>query len=142
MSPAAGLILLAGRVLYSIFFVRSGVGHVKKHRSMGDYSRTASFPAPYLAGWPAGVWLLAASASIALGIWPDVGSLMLGVFVIPSALYFHRFWTIEDPAQRQAQLGSFVRNVALLGASLAMFGFFVSIGAGLRFAVTNPLFSF
>jgi hypothetical protein len=39
------------------------------------------------------------------------------------------------------QLGSFVRNVALLGASLAMFGLFASIGAGLRFAITKPLFS-
>ena len=31
----------------------------------------------------AGAWLLAASLSIALGIWPDLGSLMVAVFVVP-----------------------------------------------------------
>ena len=109
---------------------------------MGDYSRAASFPAPYLAGWPAGVWLLAASLSIALGIWPDLGSLMVAVFVVPAGLYFHRFWTLEDPAQRQMQSGNLFRNVAFLGASLALFGLFVSVGEGMRFAITKPLFSF
>jgi hypothetical protein len=67
---------------------------------------------------------------------------MIAVFVVPAGLYFHRFWTIDDPAQRQTQSGNFFRNVALLGASFAMFGFFVAIGEGLRFAITKPLFTF
>jgi len=142
MSAAAGIVLVVGRVLFSVFFARSGIGHVRRHQTMGDYSRAASFPAPYLAGWPAGVWLLAASVSIALGIWPDLGSLMVAIFVVPAGLYFHRFWTLEDPAQRQIQSGNLLRNVAFLGASLAMFGLFVSVGEGMRFAITKPLFSF
>ena len=107
---------------------------------MGDYARSAHFPAPLVAGWPAGVWLLAASLSIVLGIWPDVGSLMIGVFVVLAGLYFHRFWTLEDAAQREMQAGNFFRNVALLGASLAMLGLFVAAGEGLRFTITGPLF--
>ena len=142
MSAAAGIVLLFGRILFSVFFAKSGVGHVRRHQTMGDYSRAASFPAPYLAGWPAGVWLLAASLSIALGIWPDLGSLMVAVFVVPAGLYFHRFWTLEDRAQRQTQSGNLLRNVALLDASLAMFGLFVSVGEGLRFTITKPMFSF
>ena len=51
----------------------------------------------------------------------DVGSLMVALFVVLAGLYFHRFWTIEDPAQRQMQSGNFFRNVALLGVSLMMF---------------------
>jgi uncharacterized membrane protein YphA (DoxX/SURF4 family) len=82
---------------------------------MGDYARSAAFPAPYLAGRPAGVWLLAASLLIAVGIWADLGSLMISVFVVPAGLYFHRSWTIDDPAQRQTQSMNFFRNVALLG---------------------------
>ena len=141
MSAAAGIVVLVGRVLFSVFFIRSGIGHVRRQQAMGDYARSAAFPAPYLAGWPAGVWLLAASTSIVLGIWPDLGSLMVAIFVVLAGLYFHRFWTVEDAAQRQMQGGSFFRNVALLGASLAMFGFFASVGGGLRFAVTGPLFN-
>jgi putative oxidoreductase len=142
MSTGTGIVVLVGRVLFSVFFARSGIGHVRRHGSMGDYARAASFPSAYVAGWPAGLWLLAASLSIGLGIWPDLGSVMVAVFVVPAGLYFHRFWTLEDASQRQVQAGNLFRNVALLGASLAMFGLFVSFGEGLRFAITKPLFSF
>lgn len=33
MSAAAGVMVLVGRVLFSVFFVRSGIGHVRKHES-------------------------------------------------------------------------------------------------------------
>ena len=109
---------------------------------MIGYARSARLPLPYLAGWPSALWLGAGSVLLALGIWPDLGSLMLGAFVIPAALYFHRFWTIEDPGQRQTQATNFFRNLALLGASLATFGLLATIGPGLRFAITAPLFKF
>ena len=141
MSAVAGIVVLAGRVLFSVFFVRSGIAHVRRQQAMGDYARSAAFPAPYLAGWPAGVWLLAASLSIVLGIWPDLGSLMIAVFVVLAGLYFHRFWTVEDAGQREMQAGNLFRNVSLLGASLMMFGFFASAGEDLRFTVTGPLFN-
>lgn len=139
MSAGVGAIILAGRVLYSIFFVRSGWGHLTKREVMVTTAEKAGFPFPYLAGWPAGVWLFAGSASIVLGIWPDIGALMLGLFVIPAAIYFHRFWTIDDPAQRRPQALAFYRNVEIMGASLVMFGLFGWVGTSLRFAMTRPL---
>ena len=139
MSTSAGAVVLVGRVLFSIFFVRSGWGHLTKGKGMIGYAETAGLPLPFLAGWPSGVWLLAASASIALGIWPDIGALMVGAFVIPAAWYFHRFWTIDDPGQRQTQSSSFYRNIEILGASLVMFGLFASAGTGLRFTLTASL---
>jgi putative oxidoreductase len=139
MSAGAGAIVLVGRVLFSIFFVRSGWGHLTKREGMIGFAKTAGLPLAYLAGWPSGVWLLAASASVALGIWPDIGALMLGVFVIPAAWYFHRFWTIDDPVQKQSQASSFYRNIEILGASLVMFGLFLSAGTSLRFTLIGPL---
>jgi putative oxidoreductase len=140
MTTAEGILVLLGRVLFAVFFIRSGIAHIRGHQGMGDYARSAHFPAPAVAGWPTGVWLLAASVSIALGICPDVGSLMIAVFVVLAGLYFHRFWTLDDAAQRQTQAGNLYRNVALLGASLAMMGFFGAVGDGLRFTITGPLF--
>ena len=139
MSAGVGAIILAGRVLYSIFFVRSGWGHLTKRGTMITTAEKVGLPFPYLAGWPSGVWLWTGSASIVLGIWPDIVALMLGAFVIPAAAYFHRFWTIEDPAQRRAQALAFYRNVEILGASLVLFGMFGWVGTSLRFAMTGPL---
>ena len=141
MSAFAGGVLLAGRILFAVFFANAAVSHVQKDKMMSGYALQAGFPIPFLAGWPAGIWLGAAALSVAAGIWADLGSLMLGAFLIPAALYFHNFWKLDDPTQRQTQKGNFTRNVALLGASLALFAFFAVIGDGLRFAVTRSLIS-
>lgn len=140
MTATEGIVVLIGRVLFALFFIRSGIAHVRKHEGMKGYARSAGFPFPGIGGWPAGLWLLVGAASIALGIWADVGSLMIALFVLLAGLYFHRFWTIQDDGQRQTQAGNFYRNVALLGASLALWGFFVAAGEAVRFTLTGPLF--
>lgn len=80
-------------------------------------------------------WLIAASVSVALGIWPDVGSLMFVAFLVPATVFLHWFWSIEDPALRRTQESAFYRNVMMLGASVVMFGTFASLGEALRFAI-------
>lgn len=143
LSDAAGLIVLAGRILFAVFFGWiAGVGHIRRSKMMEDYARSARFPVPAVAGWPAGLWLIAGGVSIALGVWPDVGTLMIAAFVIPAALWFHRFWSVEDQMQKMTQTQLFWRNMIALGASIAMFGMFITLGEALRFTVTAPLFNF
>jgi putative oxidoreductase len=143
MSTEVGLIVLLGRVLFVVFFgAVAGTGHIRRQEMMRGYAQSQGFPIPYLAGWPAGAWLIAASLSILLGIWPDVGALMIAAFVTPAAFFFHTFWKIEDQMGKQTQTQLFYRNMIALGASLVMFGTFVSLGPELRFTITAPLFSF
>lgn len=144
MSDAAGAVVLAGRILFAVFFglVAGLGGHVKMGKMMEGYAAQMKFPFPALAGWPTGLWLLAGAASIALGVWPDVGSLMIIVFLIPAALYFHRFWEVEDEMQKQTASLLFWRNVFGVGAGLVFFGTFVTLGPELRFAITGALFDF
>lgn len=143
MSDSAGVAALIGRIFFAYWFVAvTGVGHFKRDQMMRDYARQAGFPVPAVAGWVAGLWLVSGAVSIALGIWPDVGSLMIGAFVIPAALFFHRFWTIDDEMQKTLQTQLFYRNLIILGAALVFFATFVSLGSELRFAITGPLFDF
>jgi len=86
MTASSGAILLAGRVLFAVFFVSAAWGHIQGHASRVEYSRAARMPFPYVAGWPSGLWLAAGAASVAVGIWPDIGTLMLGAFVLPAGL--------------------------------------------------------
>ena len=78
--------------------------------------------------------------SIVLGIWPDLGVLMIAAFLIPTTILFHPFWTFSDATQRRTQRGSFFRNISLLGATLALFAFLSVIGPG-KFAITGSLFN-
>jgi uncharacterized membrane protein YphA (DoxX/SURF4 family) len=144
MSDAAGAFVLAGRILIALFFgvVAAIMGHIAGSKGMEGYARSMRFPIPAIAGWPTGLWLVAASVSVGFGIWGDVGALMIAAFLIPAAAWFHRFWELEDETQKLMQTGFFFRNVIGVGASLIMFGIFSGLGPELPFTVTDPLFSF
>ena len=80
--------------------------------------------------------------SAALGVWPDVGVLMIALFVVVAAFFFHAYWRLEDATQKMNQNFLFWRNIIALGAWVALFGLFASLGEALRFTVTAPLFQF
>jgi uncharacterized membrane protein YphA (DoxX/SURF4 family) len=144
MSVATGAIVLGGRILFAIFFgpIAGVMGHIQRSKMMEEGARAAKFPVPSIAGWPTGVWLVLGSLSIALGIWPDIGALMVAAFLLPAAVYFHTFWKIEDPMQKQTQMSFFWRNMIGIGACAIMFGTFVALGPALRFTITGALFKF
>lgn len=90
MSDAAGLVVLAGRILFAFFFgyVAAWGAHIKMGSMMEGYAKQMNFPLAAIAGWPTGLWLIVGSLSIALGVWPDVGSLMIIAFLLPALTYF------------------------------------------------------
>jgi putative oxidoreductase len=143
MSETAGVVVLIGRILFAFFFgAVAGVGHFKRDQMMRGYAQQAGFPVPAIAGWVAGLWLILGATSVAAGIWPDVGALMIGAFVIPAAVFFHLFWTVEDEGEKTTQTQLFYRNLIALGAALVFFGTFVTLGPELRFTITAPFCDF
>jgi uncharacterized membrane protein YphA (DoxX/SURF4 family) len=139
MSPAAGLIFLVGRVLFGAMFASSARGHMTNGERYSAVARRVGLPIPQVAGWPVGLWLIVADLSIILGIWPEIGALMLAVFLVPTTLLFHPFWNFSDPAERRTQMSSFARNVSLLGGCLIVFAACVALGHGLRFTIVGPV---
>jgi len=143
MSDAAGLIMLAGRLLFGVFFAGvAGRAHIQQSPMFEGYSKSVNFPAPAIAGWPTGVWLVAGGLSVALGVWPDVGALMVAVFATTAASYVHRYWELEDEMQKVTQQQLFWRNVVIVAFCLFMFATFAALGEGLRYALTGALFDF
>jgi uncharacterized membrane protein YphA (DoxX/SURF4 family) len=143
MSDAAGAFVLVGRILFVIQLLFAGVAfHIQKTKMAEQYAQALRFPVPAIAGWPTGLWMIAGSISVALGIWPDVGSLMLGAFLLLAMVSFHRYWELEDEQQKMLQQTQFFRNLSMLGAALVMFGTFVALGPEMRFTITEPLFRF
>jgi putative oxidoreductase len=141
MSDAAGIIQLIGRFLFAGYFAFVGAGfHIAMSKVAEGYAGSAGFPIPAIAGWPTGIWMVAGALSIALGIWPDIGALMIAAFAIVAAAYFHRFWELDDQMQKQTQQQLFGRNVIIVGACLVMFAFFTAAGDALRYAITGPAF--
>lgn len=109
---------LVGRILVGLYYLQSAYHHFTE---VGHLSRAAAahgVPAPEAAVIVAGVLLLVAGLSFLLGVFPRLGVGAIVLFLVPVTLIMHAFWADRDPAQRQADMIHFSKNIALLGSSL------------------------
>lgn len=114
---------LAGRILFSLMFIMSGMGHLTKSAGMAQYAGAMGVPAPTLAVIITGIMLLLGGLSVILGYKVKVGTILLVVFLIPTTFMMHAFWGIEDPMQSQMQMGMFMKNLSMMGGALLLYHF-------------------
>jgi putative oxidoreductase len=114
------IVLLVGRILFGGFFIMSGLNHFQNVGMMSGYAGSKNVPFPRLAVIGSGVMLVAGGASVLLGIVPVVGLIVLVLFLLSTLATMHDFWNLKDPQQRAAEQVNFLKNVALIGASLAL----------------------
>jgi putative oxidoreductase len=132
------VVLLIARVLFGALFLSSAVGHLTQTGGMAGYAASRGIPMAKLAVRATGVQLVLGGLSVLLGLWGDLGSLLLALFLLPTAVLMHGFWGETDPMARQTEMTQFTKDIALAGAALAFFWVF-SQDPGLT--VTGPLFS-
>ncbi len=132
------IIALIGRILFALLFLGSAFGHLANAGAMAPYAESKGLPAPKLGVQLSGAWLLAGGLFVLLGLWGDLGALMLFLFLLPAAFLFHNFWTVADPQAKQGEQAQFMKNIALAGAALLIF---VAYHSGvIHWTVTGPLF--
>jgi putative oxidoreductase len=61
-----------------------------------------------------------AGVMLAVGFLPRLAALALATSMVPTTLAGHRFWEIQDPAQRGQQQVQFLKNTAILGGLLVL----------------------
>jgi putative oxidoreductase len=114
------LILLA-RILFGLVFLFSGIAHIRGRAAMEGYVKSKGIPAPALVVVGSGILLIVASLSLILGIYPEIGSLLLIIFLIPTAFLMHAYWREKDPMTRMNEQTAFYKDIALLGAAILFF---------------------
>jgi putative oxidoreductase len=118
------VVLLIGRVLFGILFLLSAVGHLTKTDNMAGYAASRGVPLAKPATLLTGVQILVGGLSVILGVWGDLGSLLLAAFLPATAVLMHAFWTETDPMAKQMEMVQFQKDVALAGAALSFFWVF------------------
>jgi uncharacterized membrane protein YphA (DoxX/SURF4 family) len=107
---------------------------------MTGYAQAKGVPMAGPAVFGGGVLLALGGLSVLLGIWPDLGALLLVVFLVPTALMMHNFWAESDPQSKQMEMIQFFKDLGLAGAALALLGLFASLGDDLGLVIVGPLF--
>lgn len=114
------LLQFAGRIMFVGIFAISGAGHLMRRDLMTEYARTYGAPFPDVMVPLTGIMILAGAALVAVGVWMDLGALLIALFLLPTAYHMHAYWIEEEPQMRAIQQAHFLKNVALAGAALVL----------------------
>lgn len=115
------LIDLVGRIVLGLYFVYSGYNHFKNGKSMIGYAASKKVPSPGAAIYVSGALLVLGGLGLAFDYYRDIALLLLVVFLVPVTIFMHDYWKETDQSARAMQRINFFKNVALLGAVLALF---------------------
>lgn len=123
MNPAP--LPLIGRILIAAIFVLSGVGKVTDFNATADMMAGKGFPLAWLFLTGAIAFELLGGLSLLLGYFTRWGAWLLILFLIPTTLLFHNFWSFTG-GEAQMQMINFLKNLAILGG----LGYVAAYGAG------------
>ncbi|MFN2593864.1 MAG: DoxX family protein [Actinomycetota bacterium] len=129
---------LVARIMFSAMFVSSGINHITKRKYMAEYAGQMGVPAAAALVPLSGLMIFAGAAMVALGLFGDLGAVLIAAFLIPTALLMHPFWRFDDSQQRMQQQIHFMKNLTMAGGALALVAFFMCQGGGL--SITGALF--
>ncbi len=111
-------IFVIGRLLYAALFLGSAYGHLTKTKQMGGYAKSMGVPAAEFMTFFTGLMLLLGGLSVLFNFDILFGSLLLVLFLIPTAFMMHAFWKVTDAGMKQVQQVMFMKNISLAGAAL------------------------
>jgi putative oxidoreductase len=113
-------LFVLGRAIFGGYFLYNGINHFRNRALMSQYAASKGVASPDAAVQASGALLFAGGASIIVGIQPRQGLAAIIGFLIPVSLQMHRFWEEPDPGKRMVDMINFTKNMALVGAALAL----------------------
>ncbi|MEM7339596.1 MAG: DoxX family protein [Actinomycetota bacterium] len=118
------VIVLIGRIVFSLLFLGSGVGHLMQTAQTAATAAEKGLPQPELMARLSGVAWLAGGLGVVLGIWPDLAVAGLALLLVIVNATMHRFWEETDAERQQWEMSQFMKNLSIAGACIVMFGIF------------------
>ena len=112
---------LAGRILLSLIFVLSGLTKIMGWSSTAGYMQSKGLPhVPVLL---AGAILCEVGGGLLLmlGYRARLVAWLLFLYLIPTTLIFHNFWTLQG-MERMDNMAHFLKNLAIMGGMLIVAG--------------------
>jgi putative oxidoreductase len=114
-----------GRILLALIFVISGFGKITGFEGAVGYIASKGLPLPQLAAIGAIVIELGAGVLLVIGWQARWAATALFLFLIPTTLLFHDFWSYSGSQATMQQI-QFMKNLCIMGGMLYVMAF----GAG------------
>ncbi len=134
-------VLLIARILFAFMFVSAGLNHFTKLEGMTGYAQFKKVPAPKASVLLSGVLIALGGLSVILGVWADLGALVLAVVTFVMAVTMHTFWKETDPQAKQTEMIGIMKNISMTGGALFIFAIAAQEGAKYGPAITESLWA-
>lgn len=135
------IVFLVARILFALIFILSAIGHITQAGAMAQYAAYKGAPGGKAGVIASGVAMGVGAVMILLGVWGDLGALLIALTLIPISLFMHAHWKEEDAQAKQTEQISFNKNLGLIGGALALFLLFAATGADMGLTITDSLFN-
>ncbi len=133
------IVFLIARILFAFIFVMSSIGHLTQSKAMAQYAEYKGAPGGRFGVIVTGLMMLVGSISVVLGLWGDLGSLLIALALLPMTFFMHQHWKETDAQAKQGEMINFNKNLGLIGGALALFLLFASQGAAMGLTITDAV---
>lgn len=106
---------LVSRILFAAVFVIVPMQVIVSSALVAAAPPMRRVPLPRISVVAASSVAIGGAALVVLGLWPDLGALLIAAYLVPVTVVMHAFWTFEDPAQVKEHRDSFFLNTSLVG---------------------------
>lgn len=135
------VLFLIGRILFAALFVSSSVGHLTRSDQMAGFAESRGVRPAKPAVMGTGIQIGLGALLVVLGIWMDVGFILIALFLLGTAFLMHPFWRESDAQSRAMEQIQFMKDLALAGAAIMGLAAVWHLGGELGITITGPLFT-
>jgi putative oxidoreductase len=118
-NSSGSAVSLLGRILICLVFVGSGMVKVTGFSMMTGLLASKGVPLPAVALGAAAALEILGGLAILAGFKTRIAAWLLFLFLIPTTLLFHNFWTMQG-MERMDNQGHFMKNLAIMGGLLLL----------------------
>lgn len=121
-NPAQDTLALIGRILIAYLFIPAGIGKLMGFSGTVGYITSVGLPLPEVGAVIAIIVELGLGIALLLGFKTRWTGIVMAIFSIATALFFHKYWSAPDAMKMMQQI-NFNKNIAIAGGLLALAAF-------------------
>lgn len=134
------VLFLVGRILFSMIFLGSSIAHLTDKGALAGYAESRGVKPGRPAVLGTGVQILVGAVLVVLGIWIDLGAILIALFLLSTAFLIHNFWRETDDMSRRNEMIQFQKDIGLCGGALILLYAAWQLEGDLGLTITDPLF--
>src|SRR5947208_6803907 len=95
--------MVVGRILFGLVFLGGAAGHFLQTDMLVKIVESKGLRPARALVLGSGVVQLAGASMVVLGLWADLGGIVLFAFLVPTAVLVHNFWRETDPQEKMLE---------------------------------------